>query len=287
MRTILVPLDGTPTADAALPHAVGLAARYHAELLLLTVCEASHAPHLSERTRLRWEHVAELGKRCHAATHMLSGNPAHEIVREAGATQADLIVMGTHGRAGLARWVKGSVAERVMRHAPCPVMVVRAPERTPEEVERPIAAAVAGVYPRYRHILLPLDGKPASEVGLGTALRLAGDDRGEVTLLRVLDFPNPPAFADTQVDQVRTDLDEHHRAYLEEQALGLRLQGCRVKTSFSHGSFGDRVAEQARDLVVLTANSHPLLGGGNIEHVVHRVDCPVLVLRAQGKLALV
>jgi len=70
----------------------------------------------------RAERVTATGLRCY--TRMLEGNASREIVREAREAHADLIVIGTHGRRGLAHAMLGSVAERVVRHASCPVLTV-------------------------------------------------------------------------------------------------------------------------------------------------------------------
>jgi nucleotide-binding universal stress UspA family protein len=57
---------------------------------------------------------------------LVEGDPAAEILKMAAQTGCDLIVMGTHGRSGLPRWFTGSVAEEVIRHAPCPVLIAKA-----------------------------------------------------------------------------------------------------------------------------------------------------------------
>lgn len=276
MKTILVPLDGTPAAAAALPHAIGLMARFQAELVLATVCAPATEPATAES-----ESLSTMGRRLGASTRLLYGNPAQELLREAEFVQPDLIVMGTRDRSGIERWLKGSVADRLVRQAPCAVMVVREPGVTQAEVEKRIRAANHGEYPRYRKILLPLDGLPTSERSLAPAYTLSGLDSGEMTLLRVLDFPNP-TFSSTEIpstwaDEVRTDLDQSHLAYLEDRARELRSYGARVDTAYRHGRLGDRIAELGHDLIVMTAR-----GGGNIEKVLHRAECPVLVLRAQG-----
>lgn len=68
-------------------------------------------------------------------TKLLEGDPTTEILAEAERRSADLIVMGTHGRTGLSRMLMGSVAENVARKAPCPVLLVRFPERSSAEKE--------------------------------------------------------------------------------------------------------------------------------------------------------
>lgn len=119
-RSILVPLDGTPAAMAALPHALGLAARFGAELCLVTVCDPSELP--LDATGKRWDFLHAMGARLGARTRILSGNPAQEIVREASFLEPELIVMGTRAEAA-----PRTVAEAVMRGAHCPVLIVPDP----------------------------------------------------------------------------------------------------------------------------------------------------------------
>jgi len=134
---ILVPTDFSTASDAALPHAEALAKQHGAKLLILHVEEPPLAygggelyyglpEPSSERILKMLEDVrpADAGVSC---THRLSvGDPAGEIVRIAGEEGAEMIVLGTHGRSGLTRMLMGSVAEAVVRRAPCPVLVYRA-----------------------------------------------------------------------------------------------------------------------------------------------------------------
>lgn len=75
---------------------------------------------------------SEIGK---LFQHVARGNPAKEILAVAEKLGAELIVLGTHGRSGLSGWIIGSVAEKVVRHAHCPVVCVK-PVRPPEEARR-------------------------------------------------------------------------------------------------------------------------------------------------------
>lgn len=293
MRTILAPLDGSPTAAAALPHALGMAARFGAELLLLTVRrEESTAVALdlvestpSEWSRQQWEYLSTMGTRLGAGTRMVSGKPADEILGQAEALQVDLIVMGTHGRRGLDRWVNGSVTDRVTRDAPCPVMVVRAPELDGEQAEAQLAAALKGDFPSYRRLLVPLDGTPAAEGSLVPARRLLAADGGELTLMRVLDFPNP-VFSSTEIpstwaEQARVDLDETHRGYVDAKVTELSAEGLTVTGRYCHGDLAERICQDLHDLVLIGGHSGE---GSKIRRVLHRTDSPVLILRGQQRL---
>ncbi len=147
---VVVPLDGSTTAERALPHAERLLAK-GGTLILVTVVEPglplSHldaveiadtrdAAQLARDVRKAMERPREAAAAYLAgavrkvvrgdvsvATRVLEGNPVERIVE--AARDAELVVMSTHGRTGMARFLIGSVAEGVVRHAPVPVLVVR------------------------------------------------------------------------------------------------------------------------------------------------------------------
>lgn len=135
---ILVPTDFSGCSEAALSYAVFLAAQLRAAILLAHVMNGvGHVDFPSiyplvdaelrnglgqalERTADRWRREGIVFE-----THLLNGDPADEIGRAARTLECDLIVMGTHGRKGVAHLLMGSVAERVVRSAPVPVVTVR------------------------------------------------------------------------------------------------------------------------------------------------------------------
>ncbi len=143
---ILVPLDGSELAEKALPHALMLADKGEGQLILVravplpdylvTGAEVPlHGP-LDDETQRVWRGQAEryleevrarpelVGRL--AGTRVVIGNAADEILDYALECGADLIVVCSHGRTGLRRFLLGSVAEKLVRHSPCPVMVVAA-----------------------------------------------------------------------------------------------------------------------------------------------------------------
>jgi len=143
IKRLLVPTDFSPASDIAFNYALDLATRESASIHLLHVVDdGSYAAAYPDgmfveppglRERLVAEATARLDdavRTCEAAKvtvtpHVLIGRPAPCITQEAGDRGADLIVMGTHGRSGLAHLMLGSVAERVLRTAQCPVLTVR------------------------------------------------------------------------------------------------------------------------------------------------------------------
>ena len=139
-KCILVPLDGSPLAEQALPHATVLAERFQAELILLRVLiPLPSTPMLAEAARQRAEEATavfprqylerlaaalqERDIRVQMAT--IVGRPHLQIIQYAETNQVDLIVMSTRGQSGLSRWLMGSVADRVVRGASVPVLLVR------------------------------------------------------------------------------------------------------------------------------------------------------------------
>jgi len=139
---ILWPTDFSPLAKAAQPHAVGLAMEANAELVLLHVLPSLAAyavPDLSgalsvslqQRSRaaaqrqLRRLEKKVKGPNFRTHTVLTEGVAFHQIIRAAKQFRCDLIVLATHGRTGLVHAIMGSVAENVLRRAPCPVLTVR------------------------------------------------------------------------------------------------------------------------------------------------------------------
>ena len=145
LKTILVPSDFSECSDAALRYGLELARRFDARLHVLHVvqdpltqpwaAEGFSAP-LIEMVE-KWQHdakarlsaaipLADIGR---VTVDTVVAWPYAEILRQATEHNVDLIVMGTHGRSGVSHMLLGSIAEKVVRHAPCPVLTVRHPQR--------------------------------------------------------------------------------------------------------------------------------------------------------------
>ena len=140
MQRILVPVDGSEGANHAARFAGRLARDTGAAITLLHVYDMPTATMMGlrhadpeELKHIREEISrgsfdaarAELGDVRQVGTHLAIGHPVDEICEYAGEIQADLIVMGTRGKSNVREHLLGNVAERVVRHAPCPVTVVR------------------------------------------------------------------------------------------------------------------------------------------------------------------
>lgn len=139
---VLCTLDGSELAEKALPHAIALAKAFSARLTLLRVVEVPPIPampelvtveidllpHLMEEAQKYMEAKLEEVRRLYeqSSVAVIEGRAAETIADYAADNGVDLIVMATHGRSGLSRLAFGSVADRVLRLAHCPVLLVRA-----------------------------------------------------------------------------------------------------------------------------------------------------------------
>ena len=201
------------------------------------------------------------------------------ILERARALPADLIVMGTHGRSGVKRLLIGSVAERILRTAPCPVMVV------------PPHDAVATSAVSFKHIVCAIDFSESSLAGLTWAVSLAEEADARLSLLHVIEVP-----PELRVSAVVTDdhLDELHAAVEADMLARLRslvppaaAQFCSVETATAAGAAGHAIlafaAERGADLIVMGAQGHGSLErwifGSKTRDVVWGATCPVLTVR--------
>ena len=143
IKTVLVPTDFSDASETALNYGKAMAEAFGASLHLVHVMEdllahawaaevyVASAPNLREEiereSRQRLESMLPPSdrERLRAEVALLAGNPFIEIIRYAKANGIDLIVMGTHGRGPIAHMLLGSVAEKVVRKSPCPVLTVR------------------------------------------------------------------------------------------------------------------------------------------------------------------
>ena len=146
LQRILVPVDFSDMSKKALHYALLFATTFDAELILVHVLQPYNvAPEIgylppelaasgqelvaSAREQLKKLVADEIGTRARSQVRVCEEVPWHEIVSAANDTGADLVILSTHGRTGLSHALMGSVAERVVRHAACPVLVVRDRER--------------------------------------------------------------------------------------------------------------------------------------------------------------
>jgi nucleotide-binding universal stress UspA family protein len=288
-RTILVPLDGSDLSERALPYATAVAQAAGARLVLLQVAIANLVTRNDpltgqpETVDLAAAYLgdvrARIGEGVTAETIEFWGEPGPEIVRAARERGAGLIAMATHGRSGLGRWLYGSVADHVLRHAEVPVLLVSAvcPPAWPE--------GGPGT------ILVPLDGSALAEAALAPAAALAGPLRARLLLLRAVE-PPVVAGAAYATGYVYADYDpgpalEEARGYLEGVARGLRERGLTADVAAEEGPAAAAIARAARErgagLIAMATHGRSGIGrlvlGSVATGVLHQAAAPLLLLR--------
>jgi nucleotide-binding universal stress UspA family protein len=210
------------------------------------------------------------------------GGPASRIVSCASELGADLIVMGTHGAGGFERLMLGSVTEKVLRAAPCPVLTV------------PPKARATSTLP-FKRILCALDFSDSSLAGAELAFSLAEESGGSLTLAHVVEWPweEPPAPALEELPAPQAAALSAYRSHVETIARN-RLdsflpQASRVRASTkvvhgkSHAQILCLAAEEGADLIVMGVHGRSaadlMFFGSTTNQVVRSATCPVLTWR--------
>jgi nucleotide-binding universal stress UspA family protein len=205
---------------------------------------------------------------------------AHEvIVRRAQTRSAGLVVMGTHGRSGFSRLFLGSVTEKVLRTASCPVLTV--PPAAP-------AMAVAAV--TFNEILCAVDYSPSALAALRHALELGQRAGGRVTALYALEYLDP----EEPCEHVDFDIRRHREHFVEHARQRLHAlvaresttTGCAIEEVVvidrAYKAVLQRAAASRADLIVMgaqgTGGVELMLYGSNTQHVVRTAECPVLTV---------
>jgi len=252
-KKILVPLDGSELAEIAVPYAEGLAARLKAELILITVCpELDPMYAFTDNPELRRAGASQYLRRIaeelskeniDVRTEAKLGHCASTIIDASEQEGADLIVIATHGRSGLARWVLGSTADKITRAATKPVLLIRAKKDQPD-------VRAKGIFNR---ILAPLDGSIAAESVLPHVEALAKEFGSELILFRavpretyVVPVGTEGAYELSQAPEelINAQLKDS-REYLEEIKAPLSVKGFPVTAATDIGDPGDEIIEQA------------------------------------------
>jgi nucleotide-binding universal stress UspA family protein len=299
---ILCPTDFSECSQRALACALAVARGYESEVVVLHV--VAGAPMLDLvpsvvpgtirpsplRPGDRDDLLAEMARLVDAADGGVpvecvlreSTDPKGEILAQARSRGIDLLVMGSHGRSGFDRLVLGSVTERLVREAPCPVLVVppQAGERVPEVP--------------FQRILCAIDFSAASIRGLAHALDLAKDASADLLLVHVMEGP-PDLELETDRTWEATGVPDVRAA--AEAAAIRRLQAlvppdaaaacgvhARVVDGTPHAQILRVAAEERTGLIVMGVQGRGALDllvfGSNTQGVLRGAGCPVLTVRA-------
>lgn len=293
---VLVPLDGSELAEGSLDPALAIIHRPGGKVILLNVPvyrpvmvpgTAGYGLVLPEQTfdlqnrdeigiYLEEVRQARQGPDFSITIEVLEGDVAGNIVDLALEKGVDLIVMTTHGYSGFTRWMLGSITERVLRNAPCPVLVVRCADAL-------------------KHVVITLDGSRLAEQALEPGLEVARQLGGRVTLLRVDDGGGL-----STVDKGMLDIAHHGLSqqidpetggdavhYLENVAGRYRTPSLEIDTAVVTGSPAQGILEYVEanqvDLIVMATHGRTGIRrwvyGSVTEKCLHNTACAMLIVR--------
>lgn len=287
IKTILVPMDFSRGSMEALSYAIPLAKQFRAAVHLVHVSESDDASNVSGvrhlmretaksieflRQRLSETHKKHLSAFSPENCHVRTGQPFQEICDLAREINAGLIVIGTRGQTGLQRILLGSTAERVVRFASRPVLVVRGCKE-PKEIT-------------LRNILAPIDFSQCSMSGAMYAAFFATTFDARLLLLHVFSGVMPAATVNAS--QAKNDAIDLENARLDMEAFTqldfLRKVECatEIRAGYAVDEICREAAKSKADLVVIATHGRSgfnrMLLGSVAEHVVRYAECPVMVV---------
>lgn len=291
LKTLLVPLDGSSLSEQVLPIAAELARAAQAQIILIRAIgnaarrtlSAGEPPIERSEAAASLSRIGDQLRSAGLAVQQLieEDEAGRTILASAQKLGVDLILMSTHGRSGLGRWLYGSVAEQVICHAVVPILLV------PPTAGIGWPAGAGGGRPR---IVVALDGSRLSRKALAPASDLAWLMAAELLLLRVVE-PAPPADSDPFDYQPPFDQEREltaARRYLEAIAVELRSAGHPVSTRVVVGPPATLIAAVAREQgAVMIALATQVEGGlkrlilGSVAlGVLRKTDVPLLLARS-------
>jgi nucleotide-binding universal stress UspA family protein len=290
--TVLVPTDFSAESLKALRYGAALAKKFQAQLHIVHVSEIDYAipgpalpgadPFTSdteEARQLKQQLTSEIGGSMTPTFHGRTGRAFDQICRSARELKADLIVMATHGRTGLKRFVLGSNAERVVQHSSSPVLIVREHERELMTDARQL---------RLQTMLVPTDFSDSSGEALSYALTLARQFNARLIIFHSFAIPN---FTATELgaqrpapspEGLQASAEDQMRSFVE----GIDFGGVEFETQVRAGSAAEGICDQAEkqraDLIVISTHGRTglmhVLIGSVAEHIVRSARSPVLVI---------
>lgn len=297
LRHVLCPTDFSEFSELALRHAAALARATGSDLTVAHVFPypvplGGEVPYFTSQllgSAARAEQLDKLKAFARPAETvgvrvrcvLREGDPSREIARLAEALPADLLVLGTHGRGGFERFLLGSVTEKLLRRAPCPVLTVCHGEAPGLERGAP-----------FKRILCATDLRSAALDVVEYALSLADAASAYLTLLHVLEGPeferdSPLRFWVPEIQTLRGRLRQDARMRLrlavpDEVRLQVAVRDL-VAEGRAHEEILRVAREEAPQLIVLGAHGHGalerMLFGSTSHRVVREAPCPVLIVR--------
>ncbi len=289
-QKILVPLDGSSSAEIALPYVVEIAARFKADVVIVSVAESvAAAPHLPPSymeqitERVQGDIKAWGATEVKVTSELLTGRPEVELLNYADENNVSLIAMASRGKSGQTQWFLGTIAAKVLRVSRQPILLIREVAQAQTVAQKRIV----------RRILVPLDGSEIGEAAIPMVRALARGLGAELVLFQTVAPIRVSAaqFEDSWADIVQQDEEARREAttiYLEEVAKPLREDGLSLSIAIGSGSPPDQIIDYAEgnaiDLIAMSTHGRSGIGrwvfGSVTDKVLHAGNTPVLVVRA-------
>jgi nucleotide-binding universal stress UspA family protein len=288
-KRILVPLDGSELAQAALAPALTLAEALSADITLLRVVvplTIKLDPDLYQRVIESGQNDAKIYlnsiqshsnfSSIHLKAETVVGKAAESIINYAQKNEIDLIVMSSHGRSGIGRWVYGSIADKVLYQATCAVAIIH------PQVETELFT--------HKRILVPLDGSRRAERALEPALMLAQEVSAKLVLLRVTIMPQKPVgpvVGWPGTEAVMIEDEQEARAYLQKVRESLTNNRIQIHTHIAASSVAESIIDMADklqvDLIVMSSHGRSGMSrwvfGSVTEKTLRGAQCATLVIQ--------
>jgi nucleotide-binding universal stress UspA family protein len=293
---MLVPLDGSKVAEQVLPYARFLAKALGIPVELLGVVDPetlvafanpAQGRHLdtvvsesTSRTALYLETTGRSFQGAQVKSSVAKGKPEDEVIEKAAADKNTLIVMATHGRSGIQRWLLGSVADKVLHGTTNHLLLIRASDQGKTDGEAPL-----------KTMIVPLDGSALAEQAFPDVVDLAKKMQLQVVLVRA--YALPPAISAEDYGYYSAELLDHleseARDYLQGKVNEIKQKGIANVTSVVNTGYG------AEEIIMLARNTpdnliamctHGRSGiqrtilGSVTERVVRHSGDPVLIIRS-------
>jgi nucleotide-binding universal stress UspA family protein len=296
---ILVPMDGSKASEMVVPYAIELASLFGSTIIIAGVSESSvRQAEVESRSYLekQSDRISEAllkrepegeGKSLHAQVgfQSLNGNPASEIINYASKIDASLIVMANRGASGSGLWPMGNVAEKILRSANCPVLLIR---------DYLDDSTIALKY-IIRKILVPLDGSKLSEAAFPPAVSLAKETGAEIVLFQVIesvDFSGYDGITPEVIDKYKAGSHSSARDYLEKTKQSMINLHPLISIATGEKPVAEKIIDYSEanncDLIVMSTNGRSGIGrwvfGSITDKVLHTGKKPVLVVRPKPQL---
>jgi nucleotide-binding universal stress UspA family protein len=289
---MLVPLDGSRLSEVVFPYAKDLAGRLGLYVILLHVHSSKesetipmHQAYIEYKAQIIKRQLRDWqkkiggglkGRKLEVRGELAMGYPPEEIMRYAEHNNIDLILMATHGRSGVRRWVLGSVADKVLCVSSIPVWLIRAGT---------VESVTYDKWPQ-RTLLVPLDGSVLAEKVLPHVEVLAkqpGAPPVDVVLLRVAETPTTSGHYFRNIPESREDIEQ----YLAKIAARLKNSNLRVQSKVSSGDPAEQIVSYGRanpfSITIMSTHGHSGMSrwfyGSVATKVLEHASNPIFLVR--------